>query len=226
MNRPTRVPVPAEPEIDAPSSILAIFDLDGTLITRDSFLPFLLSYTIKHGRFWPIVAMPFWISLYVLRLISARTVKERLLTLFFYCEKKEDIGQHAETFCTNWVDRHLRPDLMEKLHEHQRAGHRIILVSASPDLYVPRVGKHLGIDETVCTRVAWNGESCTGKIIGPNCKGEEKVKLLSDYLQVKSLPSPSYAYGDSKSDLPILRWATDGYLVKKGTLQTVPGEKK
>jgi phosphatidylglycerophosphatase C len=205
----------------AVSSTLAIFDLDGTLVTRDSFLPFLVGYTIKRRRFWPLLAMPFWIGLYVVRLISARTVKERLLTLFFRGEKKEDIDKHGEQFCTTWVERHPRANLMAKLREHQNAGHRIILLSASPDLYVPRIGSYLGIKETVCTRVAWNENICTGKIIGPNCKGVEKVTLLSEYLQVKTLPEPSFAYGDSKSDLPILRWTTHGYLVKVGTLQAV-----
>ncbi|HEV3238435.1 MAG TPA: HAD family hydrolase [Gemmataceae bacterium] len=226
MSSPTVGHVSAEPEIGAASNALAIFDLDGTLVTRDSFLPFLISYAIKRRRFWPVIVMPVWIGLYVLRLISARTVKERLLTLIFNSEKKENIAQHAETFCRNWVDGHLRPDLMEKLREHQKAGHRIILLSASPDIYVPRIGKHLGIDETVCTRVAWNEGCCTGKIVGPNCKGEEKVTLLGEYLQVKRLPDTSYAYGDSKSDLPILRWATYGYLVRNGALQAVSKEMK
>jgi phosphatidylglycerophosphatase C len=222
MSSPTVVPT--ETESRGASDVLAIFDLDGTLVTRDSFVPFILSYTIKRRRFWPILVIPFWLALYVARLISARTVKERLITLVFRGEKKEDIAGHAKSFCTSWVDTHLRPVLMAKLREHQQAGHRVILVSASPDLYVSRIGKHLGIDETVCTRVAWNDEICSGKIVGPNCKGEEKVNLLGEYLQVKKLPDPSYAYGDSKSDLPILRWSSHGYLVRKGALQAVSRE--
>jgi phosphatidylglycerophosphatase C len=226
MSTPNSAQTPAPAEMKTQPDSLAIFDLDGTLVTRDSFLPFLLSYTVKRRRFWPLFAMPFWIGLYVVRMISARTVKERLLTLFFSGEKKEDIAQHAEQFCTTWAESHLRPDLIVKLREHQYAGHRVILVSASPDIYVPRIGTLLGINETVCTRVAWNENLCTGKISGPNCKGTEKITMLSEYLQVNSLPESSYAYGDSKSDLPILRWATHGYLVKDGAMQVVSSEKK
>jgi phosphatidylglycerophosphatase C len=226
MSTPTSAQNQTPTETKIQPDAMAIFDLDGTLVTRDSFLPFLVSYTVKRRRFWPLFAMPFWIGLYVARMISARTVKECLLTLFFSEEKKENIAQHAEHFCTTWAESHLRQDLIEKLREHQNAGHRVILVSASPDIYVPRIGIFLGINETVCTRVAWNDNLCTGKINGPNCKGSEKIAMLSEYLQVNSLPECSYAYGDSKSDLPILRWATHGYLVKDGVLQVVSREKK
>ncbi|MFL5245699.1 MAG: HAD family hydrolase [Gemmataceae bacterium] len=202
-------------------SALAIFDLDGTLVHGDTFVPFLMSYTVKKRRFWPIVAMPFWITLYLVRLISARTVKERLLTLFFKGEPRDAIADHARQFTTSWVAPRFRAEVAAKLREHQQAGHRVILLSASPDIYVPDIGVSLGITEVVCTRVGWLGQRCTGKILGPNCKGEEKINLLSQYLGLEGAPGLSYAYGDSKSDLPLLRWVTHGFLLRKVDLIAV-----
>ena len=37
---------------------------------------------------------------------------------------------------------------------HRARGDRLLLMSASTDLYVPRIGRALGFDETICTRGA------------------------------------------------------------------------
>ena len=66
----------------------------------------------------------------------------------------------------------------------------------------------------VCTRVAMTEGCCRGHLIGPNCKGDVKVVLLREVAGSEQAPSGSYAYGNSRSDLPILRWVEHGYLVK------------
>jgi phosphatidylglycerophosphatase C len=203
------------------SKTLAIFDLDGTLVTRDSFLPFLVSYALQKRRYGTLFVMPFWIALYIFRLISARTVKEKVLMLVFRGENRVDIARHAEAFCSNWVKSYLNETVVDRLRDHLGKGHRVILLSASPDIYVPVIGKSLGISEAVCTRVGWNNDICTGQILGPNCKGEEKIRMLCEYLQLEGEPGPSYAYGDSKSDLPLLRWVNQGFLVKNGGITAV-----
>src|SRR5258707_13149443 len=97
---------------------LAIFDLDGTLVTRDSFLPFLVSYALQKGRYGALFVMPFWITLYVFRLISARTVKEKVLSLVFRGENRVEIARHAEAFCSTWVKTHLKETVVDRLRDH------------------------------------------------------------------------------------------------------------
>jgi phosphatidylglycerophosphatase C len=109
----------------------------------------------------------------------------------------------------------------ERLRHHQAAGHRVILLSASPDLYVPAVGRALGIAEVVSTRVAVAGGRCAGHIVGDNCKGENKLEALRRHLGGDVPPPGSFAYGDSRSDLPVLRWVASGYLVRRGRLVEV-----
>ena len=60
-----------------------------------------------------------------------------------------------------------------------------------------------------------------GRIDGANCKGEAKLNRLREYLGLDRWPGESFAYGDSKSDLPVLRWASTGYLVKRNALHRV-----
>ena len=204
---------------------LAVFDLDGTLLTHDSFLPFLVRYTLRRRRFWPLAVLPPYVLLYLARLWSDRRAKERLLTAFFGGQPLERIADHAEAFNEVWVKRRLRSPLIERLRRHQEAGDRVILLSASPDLYVNAIARMLGIAEVVATRVGRDGDLCTGRIVGDNCKGKHKVEMLRRHLGRDSAPAGSAAYGDSKSDLPILRWVERGYLVRGGALEEVTNGK-
>lgn len=208
-------------ETQAPAAPLAVFDLDGTLLRGDSFLPFLVSYAARRRRLWPLVVLPVYVMLYLCRVLSDRRAKERLLVAFFRGESLAAIREHAERFCAGWVARKLRPEVVARLRQHQQAGHRVILLSASPDLYVRAIGEHLGIAEVLATRVCTDGERCAGRIDGDNCKGEHKVARLRAYLGCDAAPAGSSSYGDSPSDLPVLRWVQHGYLVTRGELVEV-----
>lgn len=215
MNLQTPPPRPASPALVAP---LAVFDLDGTLLRGDSFLPFLITFAYRRRRVWPLVVLPFVVLLYVCRLFSDRRAKERLLVAFFRGEQRTAVAEHAQWFCDHWAKSRLRTEVVARLREHQAAGHRVVLVSASPDVYVPAIGRMLGITEAVSTRVAVEGDRYDGLILGDNCKGPHKVEMLRAYLGRDAAPPGSASYGDSKSDLPILEWAQHGYFVKGGEL--------
>jgi phosphatidylglycerophosphatase C len=205
--------------VESPNGALAVFDLDGTLLSRDSFGPFLWSFARHHRpRLAALLRAPIYLLAYSCRLVSARTLKERLLFGFLAGCPDAIIQERAEEFCRSWVASHLEPAGIERLRHHQAAGHRIILESASPSVYVPAIARYLGISEVVCTRVRSSNGICTGEIIGPNCKGEAKVALLREYLGNDVAPLNAYSYGDSTSDLPLLRWVAHGFLLRKGSL--------
>jgi phosphatidylglycerophosphatase C len=203
----------------APS--LAVFDLDGTLVRGDSFLPFLVSYAWRRRRVRPLLVLPFYLALFACRILSDRTAKQRVLISFFRGQSTAAVAEHAEWFCGWWVRRKLNAPVIDKLRQHQEAGHRVVLLSASPDVYVPAVGTYLTIDEVICTRVARSGERWEGTIVGSNCKGNAKVEALQKWLEQDAAPDRSYAYGDSSSDLPLLRWVTNGFLVQGNSFRGV-----
>lgn len=205
--------VSAVPGPGVRSEVLAVFDLDGTLVAGDTFLPFLFSYAIGRRRPWPLFVLPMHLALYACRLRSAKATKERLMIALFRDEPMTSIAWHADRFYDHWVRRRLRPGILRLLQEHRDAGHQVILLSASPDLYVRAIARRLGIEHVICTRVAVGDGLCDGRIVGPNCKGEAKVEMLKEALGIERPPSGSYAYGDSQSDLPILEWVEHGYLV-------------
>jgi phosphatidylglycerophosphatase C len=206
-------------EYDRP---LAVFDLDGTLVRGDSFLPFVLGYARVRRMVRPFVTVPVWVGLYAARLMPDHAAKQRVLASVFRGEPRTAVAEHADRFAATWIPPRLRDGVLARLREHQAAGHRVILLSASPDLYVPAVARHLGIDEVLCTRIRGDCDAWDGSIDGRNCKGEAKLAILCDHLGVARWPQESFAYGDSRSDLPVLHWATHGFLVgRRGGLRRV-----
>lgn len=207
---------------DRAGGALAVFDLDGTLVRGDTFLPFVVGYARAQRRYRALVTLPVWIGLYAARLLPDYRAKQRVLMSCFRGESMAAVADFAAGFCERWVRPRLHEPVFARLTDHLAAGHRVVLLSASPDLYVEAVGRALGIDEVVCTRVRCTPGGWDGALDGPNCKGEQKLVRLRTHLGAERWPGESYAYGDSASDLPVLRWATHGFLVgRRGELRQV-----
>jgi phosphatidylglycerophosphatase C len=87
-----------------------------------------------------------------------------------------------------------------------------VLMSASPDLYVPAIGKRLGFALTVCSGVRWDGDVLDGRLEGPNCRDEEKLRRLQALR--REFPGARFlAYGNTGADLPHLFAADEGVFV-------------
>jgi phosphatidylglycerophosphatase C len=98
------------------------------------------------------------------------------------------------------------------IEAHRSAGDLLVLLSASPDLYVPAIGRALGFEQTVCTGVAWSGERLAGQLTTPNRRGAEKLRCLQA-LRAQHPQLPIVAYGNAASDLEHLARAERGVLV-------------
>ncbi len=172
---------------------LAVFDLDGTLVRGDTLLPFLASFAWACWRPDRLAAMSPPLALYATRAISAYSAKQRLLEVVLRGESAAAIAGHADRFSSTWVSPRLRPGMLARLREHQGEGDRVILPSASPDIYVHAIARLLGIAEVVCTRVEFRDGRCLGRISGSNCKGLTKVERLQSHLGRMEAPEVSYA---------------------------------
>jgi hypothetical protein len=114
-----------------------------------------------------------------------------------------------------------RPSALAAVEAHRAAGGHLILLSASPDLYVPRIGQLLGFERTLCTEVQWRHvaaeeDRLDGALRTPNRRGEEKSRCLA-WLRTEYPNLPVVAYGNSQSDIPHLREADRAVLVNGST---------
>jgi HAD superfamily phosphoserine phosphatase-like hydrolase len=126
---------------------------------------------------------------------------------------RTDINTCAERFVNSLQRRHrLRPAALEAVAAHRAAGDHLVLLSASPDLYVPHIGRALGFERTLCTEIEWQGDRLVGALKTPNRRGAEKARCL-DWLRTQYPNLPIVAYGNSASDLDHLRHADRAMLV-------------
>ena len=223
-NQPAQ-PVPpteaASPHVKAAAAVprtVAAFDFDGTLTSGGSVLPFLVSL---RGA-WPVLRAVAALSPKLLRSAlvggtAADDTKEQLFTRLLGGLPIELVNDRAATFAEQHLAHHLRQDARLRLQWHQRQGHHVVIVSASPECYVRRAGEVLGVDGVLATRLAVGGGGLlTGGYEGKNCRGAEKYARLVVHLRAHGLlgggdDQPElWAYGNSRGDLRLLRAADHG----------------
>jgi phosphatidylglycerophosphatase C len=197
---------------------VAAFDFDGTLTSGGSVLPFLVAIQ----GFWPVFRAVAALSPKLLRSAlmggaAADSAKEQLFTRLLGGLSVQVVDERSVTFAERHLARHLRQDALVRLRWHQRQGHHVVIVSASPECYVRQAGEQLGVDGVLATRLAVGGGGLlTGNYEGKNCRGAEKYARLVVHLRANGLlgggdDQPElWAYGNSRGDLRLLRAADHG----------------
>ena len=188
---------------------VAAFDFDGTLVSGDSFIPF-LSKVCGPRR----LATQFGASTVSLLLsggfkldrdASKADLVARLLTGF----PASAIETQGEAFGRALANR-VRPRMRDRLEWHRHRGHRLLLVSASPTTYLEPFGRILGFDAVLATRLEVGAEGrLTGRLIGANCRGTEKEARVREWManHLGRAPVEIWAYGDSAGDRELLAMA-------------------
>ena len=85
-----------------------------------------------------------------------------------------------------------------------------LIISASPAFLIEEACRRLGV---AC--LATPMDPATGRLIGENCRGEEKVRRYREVYGEKPIEE---FYSDSLSDRPMMELAERGYLVKNGAV--------
>jgi phosphatidylglycerophosphatase C len=201
------------PQTHAPRRWVAVFDLDGTLTWRDTLMPFLASFLRRHpGRWVRLWRLPCAVLAFVMQGRDRGKLKSRIIRMVLGGESRTVIDACADAFTGASMLPRLRPAALAVLERHRTAGDHLILLSASPDLYVPRIGRSLGFERTVCTEIEWLGERLGGALKTANRRGTEKSRCLAR-LRSEYPHLPFIAYGNSASDLDHMRQADKALLV-------------
>lgn len=180
---------------------IAIFDFDGTLITRDSFIMFALHSVKWTGLLKGILRSFPWLLAWKLGFMDGGKAKEHLFYKLFR-------GLPIKTFheyCVSFADRIKgveRKNLIERLKFHLNRNDKVFIVSASfPDWIIPWARMH-GVTEEYIIGTGIEADDfglLTGRFSTPNCNGEEKVKRLKEMVPYLS-DYYIYVYGDSSGD--------------------------
>lgn len=193
---------------------LAIFDVDYTITDIETqFL--LLKYLIKKDRN-NIKEIPRAIKtalMFKTKRWNEKSCKEyywKMLKGRSYIEMEEIMSD----FFNTEIKRHIYKDAIMTMRALKKDGYRIILSSASPDLYIKYFEKSPLIEKAMGSVFEFKDGFFTGNMLGYNNKGQEKVSRLLQYLKDEPVDwSSSLMFSDSMSDAPLLRLVGKGYLI-------------
>lgn len=186
----------------------AFFDLDKTVIARASIAAF--------GR-----------PLYRGGLVSRSTVARALVTQFVYMhlgaseDKLDRIRESVLALAKGWdrdeVSRIVRETLdavvepiiyaeaLDLIEQHQAAGRRVYLISASPAEIVEPLAQYLGVDGAMASEALVDADNRYTGGMAFYCYGPYKAQVIYELAQRLQIDlARSYAYSDSYTDLPML----------------------
>jgi phosphatidylglycerophosphatase C len=193
---------------------LVVFDLDGTITYRDTLLPYVSGYLARarRSRLRMLRVLP-TLAAFSLGRADHGAVKAAFIRGTLGGATREELAAWTAVFVP-WVLEHgCRPTALNTLKAHRDAGDRLVLMSASTDLYVPQLGHALGFSEVICTGVAFDAAgTLDGALTTPNRRGLEKVRCFQG-LQQQYPDLQSVAYGNAGSDLAHLKLAGEPRLV-------------
>lgn len=197
---------------------VAIFDFDGTITTRDT-LPLFVDFVKGRGAFaWAMVRQLPALWQYGIDKLSGKatdlsSVKEAVLSPCFSGVACDDMQITVQEFAS-LIDNYLNRKVMHALHNHTEAGHRVVIASASPTVWIEPWASRNGISTVIATRlavtVADGRQLFTGYFDGLNCNGEEKHRRVEAIFPREQFHI--VAYGNSRGDYPLLRYAHEAYL--------------
>jgi HAD superfamily hydrolase (TIGR01490 family) len=190
--------------------VIAAFDFDGTITTRDTFAMFIAFVKGRKAMLWGFLRHAHLLVAWKLGRKSNEEVKQKIFTYFFAGMSLDIFNDYCKAFFNKCYDI-IRPEAMKAIVEHRRAGNTLVIVSASVENWVQVFADHLGIDVVLCTTLAVDENNrLTGTFASPNCYGNEKVKRLIDIYPDRS-EYRLIAYGDSKGDKALLAFADEAY---------------
>ncbi len=162
---------------------MAAFDFDGTLTRGGSVFDFLVAVGGRRAWTAAVLDMPRLAYAAVAGGTAADTAKENLFERVLAGAEQGRVDRIAHAFALRLLER-LRPEVRERLEWHRARGDAVLVVSASPEVYVAEIGRHLGADAVLATKLAIgeNGE-LTGRYDGSNCRGVEKLRRLRRWME-------------------------------------------
>jgi HAD superfamily hydrolase (TIGR01490 family) len=186
----------------------AFFDLDKTVIDRASIAAF--------GR-------PFMKGGLINRRVVARAAFSQLIYLYFGADEerlvrvresmlamtkgwdRDQVRQIVRETLLETIEPIMYAEALELMELHRAAGHRVYLVSASPEEIVLPLSDMLGVDGAICSRGEVDDEGRYTGRMAFYAYGEGKATAIRELAERTGIDlTASSAYSDSATDLPML----------------------
>ncbi len=195
---------------------LAIFDVDYTLTKKETLMEFYLFMLKKNPKL--IRHLPrslVSVFFYVFKVLNAGKAKENFIAFIDGVEEVE-MKKMVEEFYEKRLSKIFYKDAMDTIKKLKSEGCKIYLISASAEFYLNELYNIKEVDKVIGTKFTCEDGKYSRRIIGENCKGEEKVKRLMEVLKSENIEvdfKNSYMFSDSVSDMPLFDLVGNPYLI-------------
>ncbi len=192
---------------------LAVFDLDGTITRHDTLWPYVLGFLRQRPWMLPrLLGVLGRLLQFAVGLTDHGQLKQTLIRCTLRGRTRAELDAWTERFIADLIAGGMHADALRTIEQHRSEGDVLVLMSASPDLYVPAIAARLGFGEWICTQLRWQGDRLEGSLITPNRRGAEKARCF-EALRQRYATLATLAYGNAASDIDHLRLADAGLLV-------------
>jgi putative phosphoserine phosphatase/1-acylglycerol-3-phosphate O-acyltransferase len=186
--------------------VAAFFDFDGTIIDGYSALA-LLKERLTHGQVNPVDTVKV-----VLTGIGTRTGHAEVEDFMkaglaiFKGKTIDELDEMGRKFTRSVLGGYLYADALDKITEHQKAGHLVVIASSALPFQIDALAEELGIEHVLCSRLAVDDDGrCTGEVDGEMLWGKPKALAVLAFAREHDIDlENSFAYGNGDEDLDFL----------------------
>lgn len=196
-----------------PADVLAIFDLDHTLLPHDTDEQW-TEFLIEAGKLDRVEYDS------ANRELAARYQRgeagEFEFTEFYLSTLTRFSGEELTELHAAFMRERILPSISQAARDliakHQRLGHLMVLSTATSRFLTEPVARELGFEHHIATEPEMREGRFTGRVLGTPNMREGKVERLLEWLAKKGLKlsdfRESWFYSDSQNDLPLLSHVT------------------
>jgi putative phosphoserine phosphatase/1-acylglycerol-3-phosphate O-acyltransferase len=186
--------------------VAAFFDFDGTIIDGYSALA-LLKERLTHGQVNPVDTVK--LVLTGLGTKTGHTEVEDFMKAglpIFKGKTLDELDEMGRKFTRSVLGGYLYADALEKITEHQKAGHTVVIASSALPFQIDALAEELGIEHVLCTKLAVDGEGrCTGEVDGEMLWGKPKALAVAAFAREHDIDlDNSFAYANGDEDVDFL----------------------
>lgn len=188
--------------------IAAFFDLDKTVIAKASMVAF--SGPLRRAGMLPrrMLLKAAWGQLVYAQLGASpeklEKLRETVLRLTRGWDQSEISDLVRETI-GDVIEPIVFEEALDRIRAHQTWGHKVFIISASPEEVVAPIAQLLGVDEAIATRAELDDEGRYSGRTERYVYGPEKVVAMREVAARDHLDlDHCWAYSDSATDIPML----------------------
>jgi HAD superfamily hydrolase (TIGR01490 family) len=186
-------------------AVAAFFDIDGTLIARNSAQLYMRHLRrTGQARRRDVARTLYYLGRYKLGLLDVN----RALTVSLDWIRGR-VEAHVQSDCQAWYARTVRPFVFPAMaatvEAHRRAGHVLALLTSATRYLAEPLAADLGVEHVIVTQLLVADGRFTGEAVRPVCYGAGKTHWAERFAAERAIDlGRSYFYTDSITDLPLL----------------------